>query len=302
MHRRSLRSWWRWSAMVSLLLAFAAVAVAADGVGPGAVRKQIESSMLVSGTIDIEPSGKVSALALDQQERLPKGVVGFVRNSVMQWKFEPGMRDGKPVPARTPMTLRLVAKRLEGGDDYQVEIRGADFTRYDSNDRSVVTGIQMKPPAYPEAAFSVGAAGDAYLVLKVGRDGRVVDAAVEQVNLRVVASEQQMQRLRDVLGKSALGAAHKWTFRPPSEGKDVDAPYWTVRVPVNYALSDTRRDASSSYGRWTSYVPGPRQRAPWITSQDAAGFSPDLLPAGGVYMADGTGPRLLTPLQPLQGG
>ena len=40
MHRRSLRSWWRWSAVLSLLLA--STAVAADGVGPGAVRKQIE--------------------------------------------------------------------------------------------------------------------------------------------------------------------------------------------------------------------------------------------------------------------
>ncbi|KAA8919769.1 protein tonB, partial [Xanthomonas sontii] len=188
--------------MLSLLLAF--TALAADGVGPGAVRKQIESSMLVSGTIDIEPSGTVSALALDQQERLPEGVVGFVRNSVMQWKFEPGMRDGKPVPARAPMTLRLVAKRLQG-DDYQIEIRSADFTRYDPSDHSVVTAIQMKPPAYPQAAYSVGAAGSAYLVLKVGRDGRVADAVVEQVNLRVVASEQQMQQLREVLGKSALG-------------------------------------------------------------------------------------------------
>ncbi|WP_226975221.1 TonB family protein [Xanthomonas sp. LMG 12462] len=295
MHRRSLRSWWRWSAVLSLLLAFAAVA--ADGVGPGAVRKQIESSMLVSGTIDIEPSGTVSALALDRQERLPKGVVDFVRSTVMQWKFEPGLRDGKPVPARAPMTLRVVAKRLQG-DDYQVEIRGADFSHYDPNDRSVVTSIQMKPPAYPEAAYSVGAAGSAYLVLKVGRDGRVADAAVEQVNLRVVASERQMQQLREVLGKSALGAARKWTFRPPSEGKDVEAPYWTVRVPVDYALrDDIPQGAPSSYGRWTSYVPGPRQRAPWITSDDATGFSPDLLPAGGVYMADGAGPRLLTPLQ-----
>ncbi|MCI2245041.1 energy transducer TonB [Xanthomonas sp. PPL568] len=295
MHRRSLCSWWRWSALVALLLAFAAVA--ADGVGPGAVRKQIESSMLVSGTIDIEPSGKVSALALDQQERLPKGVVDFVRSTVMQWTFAPGMRDGKPVPARAPMTLRLVAKRQQG-DDYQVEIRGADFSHYDPNDRSVVTSIQMKPPAYPEAAYSVGAAGSAYLVLKVGRDGRVADAAVEQVNLRVVASERQMQQLRDVLGKSALGAARKWTFRPPSEGKDVDAPYWTVRVPVDYALLDqSRQGAPSAYGRWMSYIPGPRQRAPWITSEDATGFSPDLLPAGGVYMADGAGPRLLTPLQ-----
>jgi hypothetical protein len=110
-----------------------------------------------------------------------------------------------------------------------------------------------------------------------------------------------MKKLREIFAKSALAAARKWTFRPPTEGEDVSAPYWQVRVPVDYSLRDQPNEGSeSSYGRWISYVPGPRERAPWDTGKDASGFSPDTLPAGGVYMVDSNGPHLLTPLQ--QGG
>lgn len=294
MHRQSRTSTWPWSGLLLLLLAATAFAA---GTGPGAVRKQVESSMLVTGKIDIEPDGAVSALAIDREEKLPDGVVAFVRDSVKQWKFEPALRDGKPVPARTPVTLRIVAKRLQD-DTYRVEIRHASFTSYDRDDPSAVTSLQMAPPSYPEAAYRVGASGSAYLLLKVMRDGTVADAAVEQVNLRIVASEGEMKKLRDVLAKSALVAARKWTFRVPTEGKDVSAPYWPVRVPVNYSLGDQPNEGTpDGYGRWISYIPGPRERAPWSGAEDAAGFSPDALSAGGVYMVDNNGPRLLTPLQ-----
>jgi TonB family protein len=219
------------------------------------------------------------------------------RNASQIRTFEPALRDGKPVPARTPMTLRLVAKRQQG-DRYQVEIRHASFAAYDPKDPRAVTSIRTPPPAYPEAAYRAGASGSAYLVLKVARDGSVADAAVEQVNLRIVASESEMQRLREIFARSALAAARKWRFRPPSEGKDVSAPYWAVRVPVNYSLRDQpNQGMDGSYGHWISYVPGPRARAPWDTGEDASGFSPDALSAGGVYMVDNNGPRLLTPLQ-----
>lgn len=297
MQRNSGISMWRWS---GLLLALLAATAFATGAGPGAVRKQVESSLLVTGKIDIEPDGAVSALAIDQQDKLPEGVVRFVRDSVKQWKFEPALRDGKAVPARAPMTLRIVAKRQQG-DSYQVEIRHASFATYDPKDPRAVTSLKMAPPSYPEAAYRVGASGSAYLVLKVARDGSVADAAVEQVNLRIVGSEGEMKKLREILAKSALAAARKWTFRPPIEGEDVSAPYWAVRVPVNYSLRDEPNEGmDDSYGHWVSYVPGPRTRAPWDTGKDASGFSPDTLSAGGVYMVDNNGPRLLTPLQ--QGG
>lgn len=283
---------WRWIGLCLALLAGVAVAG-----GLGAVRKQVESSMLVKGTIDIEADGSVSAIALDRQEKLPDGIVGFVRDAALQWKFEPVLRDGAAVRARAPMSVRLVAKKLDD-KQYQVEIRSASFQDEkkigDKNDLTRIASIDMRAPRYPENAFRAGAGGTVYLLLKVGRDGHVQDAAAEQVNLRVVAPEAQMKLLRRMFSDSALAVARDWTFRPPSEGKDAADPHWIVRVPIAYALDN--RPSEGDYGIWVAYVPGPRERAPWATDKDDAGFSPDALAEGGVYMANQSGPRLLTPL------
>ncbi|WP_140726422.1 energy transducer TonB [Pseudomonas sp. Hp2] len=286
---RKVAAWAGWL----LLAALWAVAMPAMAAGPGAVRKQIESSLLLKGDVDIEPDGSVSQVMLDREEKLPEGVVKLVHYSASRWKFEPVVVDGRAVRARAPMSVRVVARKLDG--QYRVEIHSASFQRYDATRRDTVTPIKMAPPRYPENAFRVGAGGTVYLILKIGRDGTVQDAVAEQVNLRIVASEGDMRKLRGILAQNALGAAQKWTFNPPTEGDEVDDPYWTVRVPINYSFANQLSE--EDYGTWVSYVPGPRERAPWVIEEDRAGFSPDALAEGGVYMANQEGPRLLTPLQ-----
>ncbi len=286
--------------MYALLLALCLGGGAVDNAlaqSASMVRKQVESSMLVGGEVDIERDGSVSALTIEREDKLPDVVVKFVRANAMQWKFEPIVRDGQAVGARAPMNLRVVATQLDGGG-YQLALRGVSFQRYDSTDPYGIASIEMKPPSYPEQAIRSGAGGSVYLVLKVGRDGKVEDAIAEQVNLRVVGKEAEMQRLRGLFARSALAAAGKWTFRVPSQGREAQAPYWSIRVPISYTLASWPvRGTLDDYGRWISYVPGPRARAPWSEESDASGFSPDTLADGGVYMADGRSPRLLTPLQ-----
>lgn len=46
------------------------------------------------------------------------------------------------------------------------------------------------------------------------------------------------------------------------------------------------------YGRWESYVPGPRQPDPWSDEDEGVAISPDALPPGQVH--SGSGLRLLT--------
>lgn len=277
-----------------LLVALAVGAMPAMANGPGAVRKQIESSLLVAGKIDIEPDGSVSNVTFEQQEKLPEGVVGFVRDSALQWKFEPIVVEGRPTRARAPMNVRVVAKKLQD-DRYKIEIRSASFETYDPDSRESITKNVMVPPRYPMGPAKAGIGGDVYLLVKVGRDGAVQDVVAEQVNLRIVASEGEMRKLRKVFADSSIAAARLWTFHPPSEGKRADAPFWVVRMPISYRLnSETRFD---EYGRWNSYVPGPREPVSWGSQDDRAGFSPDALAEGGVYMANQEGPRLLTPLQ-----
>ena len=266
------------------------VAGAAIAVGPKAVRKQIESSLLVTGSIDIETDGHVSAHRLDHSDKLPKGVVALVGKWAPDWKFEPILVNGQPAKARASMRLRIVAKKLDH-DRYSVAIRSASFG--DSRLGETVTGKEMAPPAFPESAARSGVSGTVYLVLRVGRSGLVEEAVTEQVNLRVVADEGAMERWRRTLARAALGTAKRWVFNPPAAGDEANAEFWSVRVPVDFVLG--KRDGPA-YGTWEAYVPGPRQAAPWVARDELASSGPDTLASGGVYQV-GQGLRLLTPLE-----
>jgi hypothetical protein len=152
----------------------------------------------------------------------------------------------------------------------------------------------MRSPAYPKNMYAMRAKGDVLLLVKVGRDGTVQDVFAEQVNLRVVGKENQMRQVRDTFARASVSTARSWTFRPPTTGKLKDAESWNVRIPVRYMMGE---HDLARYGTWEAYIPGPRERAPWRNSQAGAEAAPDLLAAGGIYMADlDDGPRLLTPL------
>lgn len=273
-----------------LAIALASCVGSAFAAGPGAVRKQVESSLLVTGTIDINPDGSVAGHALQGRETLPDGLVAMIERAVPQWRFEPVALSGGATRARATMNLRIVAKKTDS-DDYAVQIRGAQFGD-DRPGEFVAARDLLAAPRYPEQAARAGVGGTVYTVLKVGRDGRVEEAIAEQVNLRVVADENSMRRWRALLGSAALHAARKWTFLPPSKGAAIDAPYWSARVPVDFVAPGTRQPDDH---QWHAYVPGPRAAIPW--RDDEAGSGADALATGGVYPLDG-GPRLLTALDP----
>lgn len=289
------------SALLAGMLALLSAAVLA--AGPAAVRKQVEASMLVTGHVLIEPDGSVSGWEIDQRKKLPAAVVELVERSASSWRFDPVMVDGNARKARARMSLRVVARRIEGDDDnYRVTIRAGYFGEeamtaqerkaLASTDR--VQADRMKPPTYPDVAWQAGVRGTVYLVLKIDRKGAVDDLVSEQVNLKVVGSEQQMARMRGVLERSAISAARKWTFRVPTTGEAAEGPYWTVRVPVDYRWEDEK---ASGYGEWEAYVPGPRQeKMPWHM-EDLEGFDipPDALIAGEIYQV-GSGFKLRSAL------
>lgn len=271
-----------------VVLSFAAFAA---GKGPGAVRKQAEASLLVTGTIAIEADGSVTAVDLDSPEKLPQGIAAFVGSSAANWRFEPILDDGgKPAAVRTKMSVRLVGKSA-GKGQMTVSIRGAEFGDYQARPEAErITGSKMTPPGYPESAAQVGAQGTVYLLVRVAPDGSVSEVATEQVNLRIIASEPQMNLFRNQFARTATAAARRWTFKPPTQGKDAQQTQWVVRVPVDFTFRDKRE-----YGQWEAYVPGPRERIAWAQQDDPA-FSPDALPDGGIYLAGSKGPKLLTPL------
>ncbi|MDV3515511.1 energy transducer TonB [Stenotrophomonas sp. C1657] len=274
----------------------AALIDTADAQTAREVRRQAEASMTLSGVIDIGREGQVEGFQLDHREKVDAGVAGFVDKAVQSWRFEPTLVDGKPMPARTTVHLRLIAGNMEG-NSMQVRVVDARFGKLGGSSAPStddVTAAKTRAPVYPPQAASIRGQGTVMLLVKVGRDGKVADVIAEQTNLTVVGPERTMNQLRDVLAKASVRSAREWTFNPPTTGEDKDRDFWTVRVPVNYFFDKQ----SERYGRWSAYIPGPRQQAPWKTGEETLAAGSDLLPEGGVYMVGRAqeGPRLLTPL------
>jgi len=282
-----------------------ALALAVGGVGlsrvPDAasqsrreVRQQAEASMVLTGQIDIGTDGQVEAFQIDKRGQVNDAIARFVEGAVQAWRFEPVRVDGQAVKARSPVSLRLGGRiHPEGGQ--QVTLLAASFQQYDPTATDDVTRLKMPPPAYPEDVYRAGGRGDVLLLVQVGRDGKVMDVATEQVNLRVIANEAAMRQMRDKLSRVSMTAARRWTFKAPTTGEHKEDASWTVRVPVTFAF----HGEETRYGKWDAYVPGPRQQAPWrVDKALGADANADLLPAGGVFMADAAskGPQLLTPL------
>ncbi|QIO89769.1 TonB-dependent receptor [Stenotrophomonas rhizophila] len=269
-----------------------ATAPAAPSTPPAG--EQLEVSMLLRGALDVSASGAVEALHLGDERQVPPVVAGFVRRAVAGWRFDPYLQEDQPRAIRIPLILRVVGTPLDDGN-LQIALRSASFQNYDPNDPTRLTWQNAAPPLYPGGAGMFGVNGDAYVLMRVGRDGRVQDAIVEQVNMRVRASPRRLAAYRKQFSRNALVAARTWSFRVPTEGESRDAPYWLVRVGVRYDV----KGEGEQFARWYPYLPGPRHRPTWTDPATLllAADAPDALPAdGSLYQAGQRGPVLRTPL------
>ena len=281
---------WRYGWGVVLGMVLTAIAGAGMAQDLEAMRKQVEISLLVHGEITVDERGTMAEYTLDEQDKLPKQAVAFIRESLERLAFKPPQLDGEPVKLRNRMSLLVVAKEAEA-DRYLLRLQAASFFPEASEAGYDISAGKLKPPAYPETAAYFGVQGTVYLVLKVGRDGRVQDAMAEQVNLRVVDTPKMMARLRKEFADASIKAARRWKFNPPTRGEEADAEFWTVRVPTDFSMAGE----DVAYGRWVAYVPGPRTKAAWV-APELVGDSPEAMAAGVPRPLDKDGLQLLVPL------
>ena len=257
----------------------AATAHAADGYF---VNQRKEASMLVTGMVTIDPSGSVTGYTLDHPEKLSQPVMDIVKQSVDRWKFQ--FASPPATTASEHMSLRLVARMI---DDQHASIRlvGSSF---DDAKVPADEDIDYKTRPhyeYPRDALKEGAWGTVYVLVRVGRDGSVLDASPEQVDLGAFAPAADMARYRKYLAEAAIKGARQATFTVPTKGKLAEQPYWLVRFPVNFLPEG--QFTGADYGTWRVYVPGPRTAVPWLEHPELAAGTPDTVPDGALHALGG---------------
>jgi hypothetical protein len=276
---------------LAFALALPSVAAEARSKQEEAIRQQAESSLLVTGTIDIDANGKVVAHALDKAKTLPKGIVDMTARLAPNWTFEPIALPAKTI-GRSKMSLQYVAKQ-SGSGEYQVELRSASFDANLPPEQQVTIARRGRMPEYPSELQSLAINGTVYVAVQVGRDGKVMNIDASHVNLRTVGSEADMALWREALAKSSIKAIRSWSFAPPTAGQDANAPHWIGMLPVSFEMMGSRKPRP---GQWETYLPGPRKLIPWKDSVGGAtADNTDALLPNQFHTA-GSGRRLIGPL------
>lgn len=287
--------------LANVLIVFLGAVLSLPAAASGNARaalKQLEMSMTLTGTIDVEPDGSVSSVLLHERDKITPAIYDFVHRAAMDWRFEPVLdAKGTAGAVRAPMQLRLVARDRDDGE-MEVAVRSATFAAdYDPKDPAQVRYLKQTPPHYPEDAVRAGVTADVYVAIKIDRDGAVVDVATRQVNLHQRASERAMNRWRNSFAKASERGIRDWRFKVPTEGEDASDPFWVVTAPISFRLvyDETRPDLQQADrpGVWHAYLAGPLLDVSWCPSNDGAA---DTVPEGGLRMGNEGVVRLVNPI------
>jgi len=272
---------------------FAALLALASLLVMAGSRGELESSAVVNGAIVLATDGTVKTAVVDDEARYGKAIADIVRTAALHWRFQPVTRDGAPVQARASMHVRVVVGKAPGGN-YTARIKRATFGEIDKHSTDVLHGAEgnrMVLPRYPREAMRHRVQGTVYLALQVDHDGHVVQAVAEQVNLRNLGPERVLKTYRKVLADAALDAARKWSYVLPSTGRLAHQDSWTVRVPIDFSLTELGKAPSRPV--WHTYIPGPYTPASWVDRPDMN--AADAL-ADDSVQTEGAGPVPLAPI------
>lgn len=259
-----MRTKWR----IALAVAFTLLAGAAFAA------PQTEYVLSLNGTLEVGPDGSVRSYAIDGDT--DAAAKKAVEAAVAKWRFQPIVRDGKPVVARTTMRLSLQAIPTER-DTYQLRLTSASF-----GDDVRIKSIPA--PKYPYAAASAGLGARVLLVLDVDAYGKVRNAGAYQTNLgATTANANVAEEWRRLFERSALNAARAWTVQR-ADGSSAPLEPRQYIAPVEFRM--LRHGENENKPRWMATVPGPTHAEPWMHLTSMRADAVDGLPNGAAVALD----------------
>lgn len=230
-----------------------------------------EFSLNATGDIEIAADGTVHTYKLDKGQK--PLIEQALDKSIRGWRFEPILVDGRPVIAKTRMRIVLDAHPIIGGD-YALKVSNVWFGEPGRSNK-------LRPPRYPTDAAMANLGARVVLVLKLDREGNVVQQHVEQISLSArAANENIAESWRRKFEQASIAAAKRWKF-DVTEVINGETVAGSVRVPVDYMMGSGSVD-----NKWRAFVPGPKHPVPWVSSEAIASQNGEGLGDGDVQPLD----------------
>lgn len=239
----------KYCVLVALAAAIGGQAMAEDKVlQPAEQPSPLVYQRAITGDIVIGPDGHVRDYKLKNEEITP-AVADVIDRSILKWRFEPILVDGKPVNAKTSLQINIQAEPV--GNDYRVKLSGVSFgapTRDLSN---------LKPPKYPWLAQQAGIEALVVLVLRLDANGQVTDLYPERTSLSGTGPDKIVQQWRTMFENNAMAVARKWNFEIKEALEGKPAAVSAVRIPIEYRLT--------GLDKWQAMIPvgGPSRIPSW---------------------------------------
>lgn len=223
--------------------------------------------MTATGTVTIEPDGRVSEATID----MPRETRRIYLDAIRRWTFEPVIVDGKPARVLARFMLEATARPVEGSTD-QMRL-GIDNVWFldppaaQSGGESRSAGNNLRPPRYPRRAAEAGYGGAVDVVVKLDASGRVVEAGVARMALAVssIQRERTAETFARLLAESAVDAAREWAVADPEA-----IAAGSAIIPVVFSAPQRPMDG------WQPRIPLDVTPLPWMVATDgqAVAFTP----------------------------
>lgn len=180
-----------------------------DPVYPPVARKaRVEGTVVLEARTD--EKGNVEAVRILRSiPLLDQAAVDAVR----QWKYEPYLKDGKPVKVVMTITVRFTLREGEGDKDLEKFAEGAVRIEGDMTPPRLIHSVD---PVYPEEARQAGIQGVVILAVKTDAAGKVADAMI----LRSIPA----------LNQAAMDAVRHWGYEPKLINGKATPVVFTVTV------------------------------------------------------------------------
>jgi hypothetical protein len=212
--------------------------------------------LIVGVDVRIAKDGVVADYRLDGV--LDRRLAEALRKQVLSWRFEPVLKQGQAVEAKTHLLINLQpapAPDSATGSGWQV----TDV----SLGQPALARRALLMPDYPLAALRAHLGARVVLVLRLDAKGKVKAVHAEQTSLNRPGDDRLAGQWREIFEDVSVRSAKGWKFRPV-ETVDGEPVGTTIRIPIVFVY----------YGdRAHRYYPGPIVPAPWLDAEDAQAAS-----------------------------